>query len=188
MYTIIFRKGKIELEFTTDDKYAVEKQLNLIISQASNCDSYQKNIEKDVHNGIIKEILQYQNNKLNGISYSYYPNKKIEREISFKNDKQDGIAKVYYESGSLRQETTYKNGKIEGLNKSYYKNGNVQVEGNFKNNKAEGSAKFYFENGKLNFTLINKKGKPISGKCNNGREISKKELKDFIEGIEIKCE
>ena len=91
-------------------------------------------------NGIIKEILQYQNNKLNGISYSYYPNKKIEREISFKNDKQDGIAK------------------------------------------------FYYENGKLNFTLINKRGKPISGKCANGREISKKELKEFMKGIEIKCE
>lgn len=35
MYTIIFRKGTIELEFTTDDKYAVEKQLDLIINQAS---------------------------------------------------------------------------------------------------------------------------------------------------------
>lgn len=36
MYTIILRKGLIELELTTDDKYAVEKQLDLIIKQASN--------------------------------------------------------------------------------------------------------------------------------------------------------
>lgn len=36
MYTIILRKGKIELEFSTNDKFAVEKQLDLIIHQASN--------------------------------------------------------------------------------------------------------------------------------------------------------
>ena len=36
MYTIVLRKGDIELELTTDDKSAVEKQLDLIIHQASN--------------------------------------------------------------------------------------------------------------------------------------------------------
>ena len=36
MYTIVLRKGDIELELTTDDKFAVEKQLDLIIHQASN--------------------------------------------------------------------------------------------------------------------------------------------------------
>ena len=35
-YTIVFRKGKIELTLTTDDKTFVERQLSLIISQASN--------------------------------------------------------------------------------------------------------------------------------------------------------
>lgn len=35
MYTLILKKGKIELELTTDDKYAVAKQLDLIIHQAS---------------------------------------------------------------------------------------------------------------------------------------------------------
>ncbi len=170
----------------TCSRYDENKLLRVQYKILNNKEEYTK--AYDYHdNGIIKEILQYQNNKLNGISYSYYPNKKIEREISFKNDKQDGIAKVYDENGSLILETTYKNGKIEGLNKSYYKNGNVQVEGNFKNNKADGPAKFYYENGKLNFTLINKKGKPISGQCANGREISKKELKEFMKGTEIKC-
>lgn len=31
-------------------------------------------------NGIVKEILQYQNNRLNGISYTYYPNKKLKKK------------------------------------------------------------------------------------------------------------
>ena len=48
MYTIIFRKGKIELELTTDDKFAVEKQLNLIISQASGYVSTEKKVENNI--------------------------------------------------------------------------------------------------------------------------------------------
>lgn len=191
---VYYENGQIKEQCNNDNNssricsiYDENKMLKIKYKISNNKEEYTK-IFNYYDNGIVKEILQYQNNKLNGISYSYYPNKKIEREISFKNDIQDGIAKVYYENGSLRQETTYQKGKIEGLNKSYYKNGKVQVEGNFKNNKADGPAKFYYENGKLNFTLINKKGKPISGKCSNGREISKKELKEFMNGIEIQCE
>lgn len=51
MYTIILRKGSIELEFITDDKYAVEKQLDLIIHQAADtvlrecCDTENSNQE-----------------------------------------------------------------------------------------------------------------------------------------------
>ena len=56
MYTIIFRKGKIELELTTDDKYAVEKQLNLIINQASNYTSINKCIAKESVNNIVEDI------------------------------------------------------------------------------------------------------------------------------------
>lgn len=52
MYTIIFRKGKIELELTTDDKQAVEKQLDLIINQASNYTSIKRNVEKEAINNI----------------------------------------------------------------------------------------------------------------------------------------
>lgn len=36
MYTLIFRKGAVELEFTTSDKSIIERQLSKIISQASN--------------------------------------------------------------------------------------------------------------------------------------------------------
>lgn len=166
--------------------YDENKLLKVQLKVVNNKEEYIK-LFKYYDHGTIKEILQYQNKKLNGISYSYYPNKKIEKEASFKNDKQDGVTKVYYENGSLMAEAAYKNGKLEGLNKLYYKNGKIQVDGNFKNDKAEGPAKFYYENGKLNFTLINKRGKPISGKCANGREISKKELKEFMKGTEIKC-
>lgn len=166
--------------------YDENKLLKVQLKVVNNKEEYIK-LFKYYDHGTIKEILQYQNKKLNGISYSYYPNKKIEKEASFKNDKQDGVTKVYYENGSLMAEAAYKNGKLEGLNKLYYKNGKIQVDGNFKNDKAEGPAKFYYENGKLNFTLINKKGKPISGQCANGREISKQEIKEFMKGTEIKC-
>lgn len=48
MYTIIFRKGNIELELTTDDKMAVERQLDLIINQANSHLANKKNNENNI--------------------------------------------------------------------------------------------------------------------------------------------
>lgn len=57
MYTIILRKGKIELEFSTNDKSAVEKQLDLIIHQASNNHPLKSN-EGIINTAVEKEHTQ----------------------------------------------------------------------------------------------------------------------------------
>ena len=52
MYTIVFRKNNIELVLSTDDKQVIERQLAMIISQASNNSSQHK------HETIQKEEVQ----------------------------------------------------------------------------------------------------------------------------------
>lgn len=191
---VYYENGQIKEQCNNDNNssricsiYDENKMLKIKYKISNDKEEYVK-IYNYYDNGIVKEISQYQNKKRNGMSYSYYPNKKIEREASFKNDKQDGISKVYNENGILTHEATYKNGKMEGPYIIYYENGQIQAKGMYKNDKAYGPTNFYYENGKLNFTLINKRGKPISGKCANGREISKKELKEFMKVNVINCE
>ena len=65
MYTIIFRKGQIELELTTDDKNAVEKQLDLIIKQANSHSLKTKNESNNVENKYIEPIINTNNSENN---------------------------------------------------------------------------------------------------------------------------
>lgn len=139
-------------------------------------------------NGQIKEQCNNDNNS-SRICSIYDENKMLKIKYKITNNKEEYTkAYDYHDNGILTSEATYKNGKMEGPYIIYYENGQIQSKGMYKNNKADGPAKFYYENGKLNFTLINKKGKPISGKCANGREISKKELKEFMKKYVINCE
>jgi len=66
----------------------------------------------------------------------YYPNGKLEAEISYKDGKHHGITKTYYEDGSLFSEENYVNGKREGLSKSYFPVGNIMYERIYENDKA----------------------------------------------------
>lgn len=47
MYTIILKKGKIELELSTDDKYFIERQLDLFVQQASHKKQSPNNIASE---------------------------------------------------------------------------------------------------------------------------------------------
>lgn len=61
MYTIIFRKGKIELTLTTDDKAVIERQLGLIINQASKVQkTEQTSTQPQVINSQIEPPVQEQ--------------------------------------------------------------------------------------------------------------------------------
>lgn len=92
MYTIIFRKGKIELELTTDDKYAVEKQLNLIINQASNYTSIKKNIENEAVSNIIEET----NNAIENAPINPIVNQEISNQEN-QNNIQENVQPAVFE-------------------------------------------------------------------------------------------
>ena len=96
MYTIIFRKGKIELELTTDDKYAVERQLDLIINQANNISKSNQPKQNIIENNT--------NNDLNEKSIDNY----INQDMPNINDNNLHIQPAVFEHIKIEQETTEK--------------------------------------------------------------------------------
>ena len=57
----------------------------------------------------------YENGKLNGIRYTYYPSGKIQKEESFKFNLLTGPLKTYYESGALESTGEYQIEQATGL-------------------------------------------------------------------------
>ena len=55
--------------------------------------------------------INYKNDKVEGISKSYYESGQLDEEVNFKNEKREGIAKRYYESGGIEYIETYKDGQ-----------------------------------------------------------------------------
>jgi antitoxin component YwqK of YwqJK toxin-antitoxin module len=121
------------------------------------------------NNGNIKAILNYKDNKLNGIS-KYFQDKILWRT----KDWTDGIIineTVYYKTGIIETIITYKNGEtfsiqdnyncgnIESVTylkdknricrKKFYLNGNLMWIENLNNNKYEGEHKIFYENGNI---------------------------------------
>lgn len=76
MYTIVLRKGDIELELTTDDKSAVEKQLDLIIHQASN------RPEQKVFEESQQQIVNIENDAQNTDAIQSFEQNIVENEVT----------------------------------------------------------------------------------------------------------
>ena len=132
-------------------------------------------------NGCLKEKKHYKNNKLNGISESYYPilgygsKNLFYRMENYKDDvlhgayevrqsngllwergqfvkgKVDGISEVFHDTGELWIKNTYKKGELL-FGEEYYPNGQLM----FENSKDEMTIK-YHQNGK-----ISSKGKYVN--------------------------
>jgi TonB family protein len=92
---------------------------------------------------------------------SYYPNGKIQSEISYINKIREGAAKFYYENGNIRQEFSYINGKVEGLVKEYYENGKLKLTYNIENGKKEGRVSMFKEDGTFLTDVPYERGKRV---------------------------
>ena len=79
---------------------------------------------------------------------TYYPNGKVESEITFKDTIREGEAKFYYEDGTIKEERLYVNGKVAGLVKVYYPNGKLKELINIEDGKREGPTSLFDEEGK----------------------------------------
>jgi TonB family protein len=82
-----------------------------------------------------------------GVVKTYFPNGKIQSEISYVNKIREGAAKFYYDNGNLRQEFSYLNGKVNGLVKEYYENGKLKLTYNIVEGKKEGPVSLFKEDG-----------------------------------------
>jgi len=78
---------------------------------------------------------------------TYYPNGKVESEITYKDTIREGEAKFYFENGTLKEERLYVNGKVAGLVKVYYTNGKLKELINLEDGKREGPTSLFDEEG-----------------------------------------
>ena len=82
-------------------------------------------VEKKSKDGKLEAVISLKDGKLEGKTFTYYPNGKVKREETFQNALVNGAVKSYSENGILEYEANYKNDKIDGLEKYYYPNGKV---------------------------------------------------------------
>lgn len=153
-------------------------------------DEVKNGVQKTYYpNGVLWLELTYKNGKLEGKQKSYFENGNIQTEDEYKNDKRNGQYKGYSSNGKLYVEYTFIDDKKNGPFSYYYKSGAIREKGNFKDDLPEGVISFYEEeDGSIYMEIEFKKGTPISGKCGNGRKLSKKELINWWKNIaDINC-
>ena len=79
---------------------------------------------------------------------TYYPDGKVESEITYNDTIREGEAKFYYDDGTLKEERLYVNGRVAGLVKLYYPNGKLKELINIEDGKRQGPTSLFDEEGK----------------------------------------
>lgn len=96
------------------------------------------------------ELIQKDDDPLNGPKKEYYPNGKVCKEYTLKDGLIDGSCKFYNEAGKLVSDQYYKDGEPNGYLKTYYESGQLKTEGNMKpDGDISGLSKEYYEDGSL---------------------------------------
>ena len=106
----------------------------------------------------------YKNDKLEGISYFYYPDKSIKVIDTYDNgqivkrirydlagnfEKMEEDFNDYWGDGTIKSELKFNEGKINGINKYYYPGGFVKAILKYNNEKLDSTCSYYYENGVL---------------------------------------
>ncbi len=113
--------------------------------------------------GNIKEIMNYQNGKLNGEYTYFYKNGAPSTKVKYTADFYDGTLELYYATGQIKQSMEYKMGKQIGKEIYYNSNGSKKYEITVIDGHVQGEVKQYYPSGKLkeivNFTDGKRNGK-----------------------------
>ncbi len=118
---------------------------------------------------------KYQDNRKDGIWVKYFPNEKVQSEITFSNNRPNGEYKIYYNNGQLQEQGMWKNNRNTGAFKRYHENGQPQQEFVFnETGKRDGTQKYFHENGQL----------MIIGDIKEGKETG--EFKEFFSNGDLK--
>lgn len=127
---------------------------------------------------------KYENSRKQGLWKKFFPNSKLNSEITYTNSRPNGRYRVYYNNGSLEEEGVWKNnrnikdftryhpngqvsqkfnfsetGKREGKQEYLYENGQVMITGNWDGGKEAGTITEYYENGDIKAKKIFNGGK-----------------------------
>jgi antitoxin component YwqK of YwqJK toxin-antitoxin module len=95
------------------------------------------------------KVQNYKNDKLDGVSKTYYKSGNIKKTVEYKDGDMHGAYTMYYEDSVLKSVKTYKNGKIDEKAQSYYESGALKSEFEYKNGSKEGKWTTYYENGQI---------------------------------------
>jgi antitoxin component YwqK of YwqJK toxin-antitoxin module len=138
--------------------------------------------------GSLIYLWHYKDNRLDGLSYKFYPSGAVCYELSYEKDVLQGPAKKYYEDATLAEEVIYADGKVEGIAKVYLKNGNY-YEYRYKDGQLNGKTFLYDSNRRLLETLEYKNNVLdgavskyyLSGALkSDAKYVNGKELKDSV--------
>jgi hypothetical protein len=112
----------------------------------------------------IKHRFYYNNNKIEGLSESFYENSNIKKRINYIDGKLNGLYEEYYKNGNIMKRANYINGLIDGISREYYENGKIKKETLFCSGKLNGLSRVYYVNGDVKIYYeykLNKKLKTI---------------------------
>ncbi|MCL5246236.1 hypothetical protein M4I21_10485 [Cellulophaga sp. 20_2_10] len=99
---------------------------------------------------LIKETNFSNNKKDLYVKKEYFKDKKTLKSIvEYDNQKDEGLKKVYYENGQLKFSATYKNEELDGAYKEFYDNGQLKEVGQREKGRKIGNWKGYNEEGKI---------------------------------------
>ena len=91
--------------------------------------------------GYLREKKQYKNNKLNGISESYYPKmgygeKNLFHSIeTYKDDILHGVSEVRQPNGLLWERQNFANGKVNGVSETFHNTGELWIKETYQEGK-----------------------------------------------------
>ncbi|GEM_PF-1917182 len=89
----------------------------------------------------------------NGIEKTYHENGVVWEVWNYKEGRLEGLSKGHYENGNLEFEENYRNGRLQGEVKYYYPNGKLQFVFQFKNDVPV-AVKEYDEEGNMIFQSV----------------------------------
>jgi antitoxin component YwqK of YwqJK toxin-antitoxin module len=120
---------------------------------------------------------EYLNNKKNGLSVKYYPDKKPCEKLLYANDIKSGEWYQYFPNGKVCLMGTYKNGELNGKFVIYYDNGKPEFEGQYNYDARDGKWVRYNKDGSVKKTI-----NYVLGQATNP-ELYKEET-EYLDAIE----
>jgi antitoxin component YwqK of YwqJK toxin-antitoxin module len=120
---------------------------------------------------------EYLDNKKNGPSFKYYPDKTVAEKLNYSGDIRSGEWFQYYPDGTTFLKANYINGKLEGEFEVFFKYGKPQFIGQYKDDMREGIWKVYNPDGSLKYSI------EYSAGLAKNSDLAKQES-DYLDSLE----
>lgn len=95
----------------------------------------------EINNYFNKPLINYSIN--NGVLDHYYPNGKMEFELTYEEGIKQGVSRYYFPNGAINGIEYYKDGRLEGIQKRYFMEGTLDFIKHFRNGIEVDSSNYY---------------------------------------------